>query len=101
MNHIKKFNENNHEFDLNLAISKIKNEFPETKVKDMFNDEWPNWVDEEHSEDLNWYLKGSNGEAEEIVYDQIIDWFKKEFKIKISEEDENRLTNLLKKTYNL
>lgn len=100
MNHIMKFNESNQELDLSFAISKIKTEFSKKRVIDMFNDEWPNWVDEEDSEDLNSYLKNSNGEAEEIVYSQIIDWYKNMFNRDLSEENENHLIDYLKEIYN-
>lgn len=101
MNHIMKFNESNQELDLSFAISKIKTEFSKKRVIDMFNDEWPNWVDEEDSEDLNSYLKNSNGEAEEIVYSQIIDWYSKSFQKNLSEEDWDALLKSLKDTYKL
>lgn len=104
--HILKFNESNHNFDLNFAISKIKEEFPEERVKEMFDKEWPNWVEEEFSDDLSWYLENSNEEAEEIVYETIIDWFREEFSDKMwstpsSEQEEELLMGSLKKIYKL
>lgn len=101
MIHIKKFNESIQEFNLDFAISKIKENFSNDKVQEMFSEDWPNWVDDEYSDDLSWYMENSNGEAEEIVYDQIIDWFKKDSTSEISGKDETKLLDTLKKIYKL
>ncbi len=101
MKHIKKFNESMQEFNLEFAISKIKEEFPNEKVQEMFGEEWPNWVDDEYSDDLSWYMENSNGEAEEIVYEQIIDWLKENFSSNISGKDESLLLDKLKSIYKL
>jgi len=89
------------EFNLEFAISKIKEEFPNEKVQEMFGEEWPNWVDDEYSDDLSWYMENSNGEAEEIVYEQIIDWLKENFSSNISGKDESLLLDKLKSIYKL
>lgn len=101
MKHIKKFNESIQEFNLEFAISKIKEEFSNERVQEMFGEEWPYWVDDEYSDDLSWYMESSNGEAEEIVYEQIIDWLKKNFSSNISGKDESLLLDKLKSIYKL
>ena len=101
MKHIKKFNESIESFNLDFAISKIKENFTIEKVRSMFDDEWPNWVDDNSVDDLDEYLKISNGEAEEIVYDSMIDWYKKKFNSNIEESEYDDLMNSLKKIYNL
>jgi len=101
MTHIKKFNESIQEFNLDFAISKIKENFSNDRVQEMFSEEWPNWVDDEYSDDLSWYMENSNAEAEEIVYERIIDWFRKEFIENLSTKDENLLLDTIKKIYKL
>lgn len=101
MTHIKKFNESIQEFNLDFAISKIKENFSNDRVQEMFSEEWPNWVDDEYSDDLSWYMENSNAEAEEIVYERIIDWFRKKFIENLSTKDENLLLDTIKKIYKL
>ena len=95
MKYLVKYNESNndnHEYDIHFIISKIGEEFSTTRVKKMFDDEVYNWSDgdfdlppEEIGEEdfdgsaATWYKNNGNGEAEEIVLYQMIDWFESKY----------------------
>jgi len=104
MRHIKFYNESNTEFNLDFAISKIREEFSEDRVVKMFDDEWPNWVDDnwdesEYDSDLEWYQEHNNEEAQDVVYEEIISWFCKKFNKIISDKDRELLYNAIKNEY--
>jgi len=87
-------------FDPNLAIAKIKHSYLLTKMnsmsksqKEMTDYDVKNLVEaeiEELIEDdqvgdnyegkVDWYYSNGSGEAEEIVVDQLIDWYQREYK---------------------
>ena len=83
MKYLHKFNENiETTFDLDLKLSKIKDKYTEQNVVDMFNKEWPNWVDsnwddndDDHHYDNNfdWYEENGDNVAREVILDIIID----------------------------
>ena len=65
---IKKFNENvETEFDLDLAITKIKEQFSDEEVISNYDEEILNWVEEDWADDYDseydWYIDHNNGEA--------------------------------------
>jgi hypothetical protein len=91
MKYLKKYLENH--ADLQHAVVKIKEKYSEQKVANMLNNEIAEWTDNGNYKDI------SNGEAEEIVIHQLINWYKKEFNKKIEEFDIAKLEDLLKSEY--
>ena len=92
------------EFDPNFAIAKIKHFFPEYDVKSMVDDEIKNWVEEDqigdnYEDDIDWYYDNGSGEAEEVVVDQLIDWYQTEFKKELTDEQRGELSNMIIKEY--
>ena len=95
MRYLKKY-ESLDEFNLDFALSKISEEFPKSRVDKMFNDEWPNWVDDSWEEDgytsdHDWYDDHNNGEAEDVVYDELISWFCKKYNKKLSDQNKENI----------
>jgi hypothetical protein len=90
MRYLKRYNENNS--DIHHAVVKIKGNFTEDTVSEMLADEIKEWSDEDN------YKSVSNGEAEEMVLNQLISWYEKEFK-QLNEEDKNELETELKQIY--
>lgn len=91
MRYLRKYNENT--FDKHHAVVKIKEQFTEETVSEMFADEVKEWVEEGD------YNVVSNGEAEDIIIYQLISWYKKEFNKKLDEQQETQLENALKQEY--
>ena len=91
MRYLRKYNENT--FDKNHAVVKIKEQFTEETVSEMFADEVKEWVEEGD------YNVVSNGEAEDIIIYQLISWYKKEFNKQLEEQQETQLENALKQEY--
>lgn len=94
------------EFDANFAISKIKHFFSEYDVKGMVDEEIENWVDDNQIGDnyegkIDWYYDNGSGEAEEIVIDQLIDWYQTEFKKELTDEQKEELSSSIIKNYDL
>lgn len=94
-------------FDPEFAMAKIKHFFSEYDVKNLVDDEIENWVDDSNLSELNrsgqeyetkreWYDDHGSGEAEEVVADQLANWYQKEFKKELTEEE---LEVLIKKIY--
>jgi hypothetical protein len=105
MKYLKKFNEDKEEFDINLAMSKIKGQYSQEKVDEMFDEELLEWVDDSWEEDYeseyDWYVDHNNGEAQDVVIESIISWYKKEFSKEISKDDYSELFDEIKSNYNL
>ena len=108
MKYIKTYNENKEDeskFDINFTLAKIKEKFPENKYTQMFDNEWPNWIDSDWEEDgdydsdYDWYVDHNNREAEDIVLEEIIEWYKTTYQDLKSEEDESALFDALKDFY--
>ena len=91
MRYLRKYNENT--FDKHHAVVKIKEQFTEETVSEMFADEVKEWVEEGD------YNVVSNGEAEDIIIYQLISWYKKEFNKQLDEQQETQLENALKQEY--
>ena len=91
MRYLRKYNENT--FDKHHAVVKIKEQFTEETVSEMFADEVKEWVEEGD------YNAVSNGEAEDIIIHQLISWYKKEFNKQLEEQQETQLENALKQEY--
>ncbi len=67
MKYLRKYNESNGEQDLDFVLAKIKEEFPIDKVKETYDKEVDEW-----SED---YTNSGNGEAQDVILNQMIGWF--------------------------
>jgi hypothetical protein len=101
------------EFDADFAMAKIKHFYSEYEVKDLFDDELPNWVDDsvyQNFEDVcDWFYDNSIDDSDikkniaisvsDIVSDQLIDWYEREFKIELTEPQREELSKRIIKTY--
>lgn len=105
MEHINTFNENfKEEISFEQAKEVIRSEFPEMRVCNMLDDEIysGNWIDREQMEDegyddeYEYYINYNNGEAEDVVRNQIIDELKSKY---ILDFDEIDLYDFLKEEY--
>jgi hypothetical protein len=106
MKYLKKFNESEEgDFDLDFAMSKIKEKYTEEEVAEMFDNEiseWvdPNWEDEYESE-YDWYVDHNNYEVQDVVIENIINWYKKEYKKDLSTDEYLELYDEIKSHYDL
>ena len=101
------------EFDADFAMAKIKHFYSEYEVKDLFDDELPNWVDDsvyQNFEDVcDWFYDNSIDDSDikkniaisvsDIVSDQLIDWYEREFKFELTETQREELSKRIIKTY--
>ncbi len=106
MKFIKKFNENvESEFDLDLAITKIKEQFSDEEVISNYDEEILNWVEEDWVDDYDseydWYIDHNNGEAQDVVVSDIISWYKGEFSKELSLDEYSDLYDAIKSEYGL
>jgi len=90
-------------FDLDFAMDKIKDHFDEDKVIEMFDEEILEWVDSDWQDDYeseyDWYVDHNNGEAQDSVINQIINWYKKEFNKTLSIDEHSELFDAIKSEY--
>ena len=93
MKYLKKYNESAL-LDIDFAIAKIKDRFSEEEVADMVEKEVAEW-----SDDSDFYSSNGNGEAEEVVIHEMINWFKKEFSKQIEESEFTALEDEIKTAY--
>ena len=96
MKYLKKYNENQEQQDPEFAIAKIKGRYPEDMVQDMLNDEINQWKPDE--EEPEFYSTTGNGEAEDIIINQMIGWFDKKY-YALSEENFEKVKQLIVKEY--
>jgi hypothetical protein len=96
MKYLKKYNENQEQQDPEFAIAKIKVRYPEDMVQDMLNDEINQWKPDE--EDPEFYSRTGNGEAEDVIINQMIGWFDKKY-YALSEENFEKVKQLILKEY--
>jgi hypothetical protein len=105
MKYLKKYNENSEEFDVTFAMSKIKEKYSEQEVAEMFDEEILNWVDpnweEDYESEYDWYIYHNNDEAQDVVIEQIINWYKKEYNKELSTDEYSELFDEIKSHYNL
>lgn len=108
LNKYSKFNENDssEEFDIDFAMSKIKEKFSEEEVVAMYDEELLEWVDSSWEEDgydseYDWYVDHNNGEAQDVVITQIINWYKKEYNKDLSIDDHSDLFDEIKSEYGI
>lgn len=93
MRYLRKYNENS-TFDIDFAIVKIREHFSEEEVASMVSKEISEWADDE-----DFYSNNGNGEAEEVVIQEMINWFKREFSKQIEESDFAVLEDEIKAVY--
>jgi len=91
MKYLRKYNENINTFDVDFAISKIKEHFDFKKVKEMLDKEVLEWTPED--EDGSYYSEHSNGEAEDTIITHLIDWYSIKYPSSYSEENEEASSN--------
>jgi hypothetical protein len=95
--------ENLETFDPQFAMAKIKDHFDEDKVVQMFDEEVLEWVDSDWQDDYeseyDWYVDHNNGEAQDSVITQIINWFKKEFNKTLNIDEHSELFDAIKSEY--
>lgn len=95
------------QFDLDLAITRIKEEFSDNEVSARYDNEIMEWVDSDWEEDGNyeseydWYMDHNNGEAQDVVIGEMINWYKKTYDKDISDEDYSELFDEIKSEYGL
>lgn len=97
MKYLQKYKESKEE-DKFLAFTKIQNEFKKDKVKKMVEDEIREWIPD--NEDINFYYKSANGEAEDVIINIIIDWYEQTYN-KLSEKDHDEVKKLLINEYDI
>jgi hypothetical protein len=92
------------DFDLEFVMSKIKEKYSEMDVAQMFDQElleWihPEWEDDGYESEYDWYINHNNGEAQDSVITQIINWFKKEFDKNLIIDEHSELFDAIKSEY--
>ena len=96
MKYLKKYNENQEQQDPEFAITKIKEEYSQDKVQNMLDKEIKQWIPDE--EDPDFYSTSGNGEAEDVIINQMIGWFDKKY-YSLSDENFEKVKELLIKEY--
>ena len=96
MKYLKKYNENLDQQDPVFAIAKIKEEYPKDKVQDMLDKEIKQWIPDE--KDPDFYSTSGNGEAEDVIINQMIGWFDKKY-YSLSDENFEKVKQLILKEY--
>jgi hypothetical protein len=103
MKWIRKYNESKSEFDLDFAISKIKENFSEDKVIEMYDNEMLEWVDpdweDDYESEYDWYIDHNNGEAQDVIINSMINWFKKEYNKSLDSNEYVELFDKIKEEY--
>ena len=93
-----KLNESLESFDVDFAITKIKEQFPFEKVKEMLDKEILEWSPED--EDSSYYSENSNDEAEDAIITNLIDWYLSKYPISFfSLDNEYDLSDAIQKEY--
>ena len=96
MKYLKKYNENQEQQDPTFVITKIKENFTFEMVKEMLEKEIKMWEPEES--DPQFYSTSGNGEAEDVIIDQMIGWFEKKY-YSLSDENIESVKELILKEY--
>ena len=96
MKYLKKYNENLDQQDPVFAIAKIKEQYTKDKVQDMLDKEIKQWIPDE--KDPDFYSTSGNGEAEDVIINQMIGWFDKKY-YSLSEENFEKVKQLILKEY--
>lgn len=96
MKYLKKFNENQEQQDPVFALTKIKEEYSDNKVKEMLEKEIKQWIPDENDPDF--YSTSGNGEAEDVIINQLIGWFEKKY-YSLSDENFEEVKKLILEEY--
>ncbi len=92
-------------FDIQFAMSKIKENYSEDKVTEMYDEEILEWVDDDWQDDYeseyDWYIDHNNGEAQDSIVDQVISWFKRTYNQELSDSDHCDLFDAIKEEYSV
>jgi hypothetical protein len=96
MKYLKKYNENQEQQDPEFAIAKIKVRYPEDMVQDMLDKEVKQWIPDD--KDPDFYSTSGNGEAEDVIINQMIGWFEKKY-YALSDENFEKVKQLIIKEY--
>ena len=96
MKYLKKYNESQDQQDPEFDITKIKEEYSQDKVQNMLEKEIKQWIPNE--EDPDFYSTSGNGEAEDVIINQMIGWFDKKY-YSLSDENFEKVKELLIKEY--
>ena len=80
--------------DLTFAIIKIKEHYSKEEIEKWYDKEVSVWVDDTES-----YKKSNSGEAQEVIIESIIGWYSTTYKKELTEEEGNKLSDEIKKTY--
>jgi hypothetical protein len=81
--------------DIDFIMTKIKEKFPKEDVDKMLSNEIIEWIPDGKDED--WYKENNNGEAEDVIIDDLIDWFEKNYN---PITDVDKVKESIKKEYN-
>lgn len=93
------------QFDLDLAISRIKEEYSDSEVSTRYDLEILEWVDpdweDDYDSEYDWYIDHNNGEAQDVVIGEMINWYKRTYDKDMSDEDYSELFDEIKSEYGL
>ena len=93
------------QFDLNLAITRIKEEYSDNEVASRYDLEIMEWVDpdweEDYDSEYDWYIDHNNGEAQDVVIGEMISWYKSTYDKDMSDDDYSELFDEIKSEYGL
>ena len=108
------------EFDADFVMAKIKHFYTDFKIKEMFDEELPNWVDENEVGDkyedvYDWFYDSHSEDSKnpdiiskkrqiafatsELVVEQLIDWYEEEFSQDLTDEQREELSKRIIETY--
>ena len=93
------------QFDLDLAITRIKEEYSDNEVASRYDLEIMEWVDPDWEDDYeceyDWYIDHNNGEAQDVVIGEMISWYKNTYDKDMSDDDYSELFDEIKSEYGL
>lgn len=82
----------------------LDNDFPEDTVAEMYDDELLNWVDEDWEEEseteYDWYIDHNNGEAQDVIYNNILDNVCIKLGLTLNMDEHCELFDIIKNKYN-
>ena len=107
------------EFDSDFVMAKIKHFYTDFKIKEMFDEELPNWVDEsefiKYEDVCDWFYDSHSEDSKnpdiiskkrqiafatsELVVEQLIDWYEEEFSQDLTDEQREELSKRIIETY--
>jgi hypothetical protein len=92
-------------FDLDLAITRVKEEYSDDEVAAIYDNEIMEWVDpdweDDYDSEYDWYIDHNNGEAQDVVIGEMINWYKRTYDKDMSDEDYSELFDEIKSEYGL